>query len=154
MEVVIPERVVASPGCGEYGSNARITLTEGGCECGTVGQKYSNLASCCNAASDKTGLCDEFNCPVGGGGGGGPDGPGGGGGGGPDGPGGGGDKSCTIGNNTCLSTQYCSVGYKKCTDTPSTWTSDFYKSFVQAMGAASSAPGGPSAAQANVSLMV
>ena len=89
---------------------------------GTGGQSFSNLASCCNAASDKTGLCDEFNCPVGGGGG------------------GGGGKSCTLGKEDCGDSQYCSIASKKCSDPPSTWTSDFYNSAIQAMTSGGAQP--------------
>ena len=121
------------PGCGEYGGSSSITLAGGECECGTVGQSFSNLASCCKVATPgKSDLCDQFNCPVGGGGGG--NGGGGGGGNGGGGGGNGGGGPCTLGNDDCSDSQYCSIAAgKKCSDPPSTWKSDFYNSALQEM---------------------
>ena len=66
----------------------------------------------------------------GGGGGGGLGGGGGGGGGGGPSPGSG---SCWTASGSCDSNQYCSIASNKCTNFPSTWTSDFYNSSIKDM---------------------
>lgn len=54
--------------------------------------------------------------------------------------GGGGEKSCTLGTGDCSDSQYCSIASKKCSDPPSTWTSDFYNSAIQDMTSGPDAP--------------